>query len=458
MKLHTKILLGLVLGAAAGVAANVFTHGEVSRVAQLMQANVSSDSLRAVAPRAAILVERANQYVMNPVGQIFLRMLFMTVIPLVFASLALGVAGMGDVRKVGRVGSKTLFYFLATTALAATVGLILVNIIRPGEGLSEAVRTGLMDTYRTEASERMEQAQAARFGIQTFVNIVPRNPIKAAADLDMLGIIFFSLVFGAALTLLPKEKSEPVIRFLDGVGGAVVKIIGMAMKIAPYGVFGLIFVVTSRFGFALLKPLGLFVITVLAGLLLHTVINISAIVRIFAGLNPLTFFGRSRSALITAFSTSSSSATLPTTLAVAEQDLKLSPTVAGFVVPLGATMNMNGTALFEGVVVLFLAQVIGLHLSIATQVVVIILAVLTAVGAAGVPGGSIPLLVIVLQAVGIPGEYIAIVIGVDRLLDMCRTTVNVAGDLAATCVIARWEGGWDPKSVTAGNGAESAAA
>lgn len=448
MKLHTKILLGLVLGAAAGVAANVFTHGEVSRVAQLMQANVSSDSLRAVAPRAAILVERANQYVMNPVGQIFLRMLFMTVIPLVFASLALGVAGLGDVRKVGRVGSKTIFYFLATTALAATVGLILVNIIRPGEGLSEAVRTGLMDTYRTEASQRMEQAQAARFGIQTFVNIVPRNPVQAAADLDMLGIIFFSLVFGAALTLLPKEKSEPVTRFLDGVGEAVVKIIGMAMKIAPYGVFGLIFVVTSRFGFALLKPLGLFVITVLAGLLFHTVINISAIVRIFAGLNPLTFFGRARSALITAFSTSSSNATLPTALAVAEQELKVSPTVAGFVLPLGSTMCMNGTALFEGVVVLFLAQVIGLHLSIATQVVVIILAVLTAVGAAGVPGGSIPLLVIVLQTVGIPGEYIAIVIGVDRLLDMCRTTVNVTGDLAATCVIARWEGGWDPKSVT----------
>jgi DAACS family dicarboxylate/amino acid:cation (Na+ or H+) symporter len=458
VKLHTKILLGLVVGAAAGVAASLATHGDVARAAQLIQADVSSDSLRAAVSGAAILVERANQYVMNPVGQIFLRMLFMTVIPLVFASLALGVAGLGDVRKVGRVGSKTIFYFLATTALAATVGLILVNIIRPGEGLSEAVRTGLMDTYRTEASQRMEQARAARFGIQTFIDIVPRNPIKAAADLDMLGIIFFSLVFGAALTLLPKEKSEPVVRFLDGVGEAVVKIIGMAMKIAPYGVFGLIFVVTSRFGFALLKPLGLFVITVLAGLLLHTLVNLSVIIRVFAGLNPLVFFNRARSALITAFSTSSSNATLPTALAVAEQELKVSPTVAGFVLPLGSTMCMNGTALFEGVVVLFLAQVIGLHFSIATQVVVIILAVLTAVGAAGVPGGSIPLLVIVLQTVGIPGEYIAIVIGVDRLLDMCRTTVNVAGDLAATCVIARWEGGWDPKSVTAGNGAESAAA
>lgn len=450
MKLHTKILLGLVFGAVAGVAANVYTHGDVARAAGLIQANVSSDSLRAAVPRTALFIERANQFVMNPVGQIFLRMLFMTVIPLVFASLSLGVAGLGDVRKVGKVGSKTIFYFLATTALSATVGLILVNVIRPGDGLTEAVRTSLMDTYRTEASQRMEQAQAARFGIQTFVDIVPRNPVKAAADLDMLGIIFFSLVFGAALTLLPKEKSDPVIRFLDGVGEAVVKIIDMAMKIAPYGVFGLIFVVTSRFGFALLKPLGLFVITVLAGLLFHTAVNLSAIVRIFAGLGPLTFFNRARSALITAFSTSSSNATLPTALAVAEQELKVSPTVAGFVLPLGSTMCMNGTALFEGVVVLFLAQVIGLHLPIGTQIVVVILAVLTAVGAAGVPGGSIPLLVIVLQTVGIPGEYIAIVIGVDRLLDMCRTTVNVTGDLTAACVIARWEGGWDPGSVTAG--------
>lgn len=449
MKLHTKILLGLVFGAALGVIANLATHGEVTRAAGLIQANVSGDSLRAAVGSGALLVERANQYVMNPVGQIFLRMLFMTVIPLVFTSLCLGVAGLGDVRKVGRVGSKTIFYFLATTALAATVGLIMVNLIRPGDGLTETVRAGLMDTYRTEASQRVAQAQAARFGIQTFIDIVPRNPFKAAADLDMLGIICFSLVFGAALTLVPKEKSEPVIRFLDGVGEAVVKIIGMAMKIAPYGVFGLIFVVTSRFGFALLKPLGLFVLTVLGGLLVHTAINLSAIVRIFAGLNPLTFFNRSRDALITAFSTSSSNATLPTAIAVAEQELKVSPTVAGFVLPLGSTMCMNGTALFEGVVVLFLAQVIGMHLSIGTQIVVIVLAVLTAVGAAGVPGGSIPLLVIVLQTVGIPGEYIAIVIGVDRLLDMCRTTVNVAGDLTATCVIARWEGGWDPRMVTA---------
>ena len=449
MKLHTKILLGLILGATAGVAANIAAGGQVAEASQLLQANVPADSLRAAVFRTAVTVERLNEYVMGPVGQIFLRMLFMTVIPLVFASLTLGVAGLGDVRHVGKVGSKTILYFLGTTAIAAAVGLILVNVIRPGDGLSPEIRDGLMRTYAGEASQRVAQSATTDFGIQTFVNIVPRNPVKAAADLDMLGIIFFSLTFGAALTLIPKEKAEPVIRFLDGLGEAIVKIINMAMKIAPYGVFGLIFVVTSRFGFALLKPLGLFVLTVLGGLFIHTVVNISAIVRIFAGLSPLVFFSRIRASLITAFSTSSSNATLPTNLTVAEQELRVPPHIAGFVLPLGSTMCMNGTALFEGVVVLFLAQVIGLHLSIATQIVVIVLAVLTAVGAAGVPGGSIPLLVIVLQTVGIPGEYIALVIGVDRLLDMCRTTVNVAGDMSATCVVARWEGVWKPELVPA---------
>lgn len=448
MKLHTKILLGLVLGAAAGVAANIAADGQVAQASHLIQADVSADSLRASVNGTAITVERLNQWVMGPVGQIFLRMLFMVVIPLVFASLTLGVAGLGDVRHVGKVGSKTMLYFFGSTAVAAVVGLILVNVIQPGVGLSSEVRDGLLQTYSTEASTRMAEARTTSFGISTFVNIVPRNVVKAAADLDMLGVIFFSLTFGAALTLIPKEKAEPVLRFLDGMGEAVVRIIDMAMKLAPYGVFGLIFVVTSRFGFALLKPLGLFVITVTVGLVLHTVVNLSLFVRFLAGLSPWVFFNRARAAMITAFSTSSSSATLPTNLAVAEQQLMIPPKVAGFVIPLGATMNMNGTALFEGVVVLFLAQVYGLDLSIASQAIVVVLAVLTAVGAAGVPGGSIPLLVLVLQTVGVPGEYIALVIGVDRILDMMRTTVNVTGDLTAAAIVARWEGVWKPEMVT----------
>jgi DAACS family dicarboxylate/amino acid:cation (Na+ or H+) symporter len=447
VKLHTRILLGLVLGAAAGVAANLATGGQIAEANQLIASGVSGDSLAALVPRSAIVFERANEYVMGPLGQIFLRLLFMVVVPLVFATLTLGVANIGDLKKLGSVGSRTLVYFFGTTVIAAIVGLAFVNGIRPGAGLPDAVRADLMQTFSTEASGMMAQAQQSRFGISTFVAIVPRNPVRAAADLDMLGIIFFSLIFGVALTLLPKEKSEPVMKLLDGIAHAVVKIIDMAMRLAPWGVFGLIFVTTSRFGIVLLKPLGLFVITVVGGLLFHSLVSLSLLVRFAAGLSPWTFFTRAKAAIITAFSTSSSAATLPTALKVAEDELKVSPTVAGFVLPLGATMNMNGTALFEGVTVLFLAQVFGAGLPLGVQLIVIVLAVLTAIGAAGVPGGSIPLLVLVLQTVGVPGEYIALVIGVDRLLDMCRTTVNVTGDLTAACVVARWEGSWKPADV-----------
>src|SRR2546426_486900 len=261
--------------------------------------------------------------------------------------------------------------------------------------------------------------------------MVPRNPIQAAAGVDLLGIIFFSLVFGAALTLIPEEKARPLLRVLDAVGEAVVKIIDLAMKLAPYGVFGLIFFTTSRFGWGLLRQLGLYVIIVLAGLVIHGSVSLSILVRVFGGLKPRVFWSRIRASIITAFSTSSSNATLPTNIAVAEEELKIPPTIAGFVLPLGSTMCMNGTALYEGVTVLFLAQVFGVSLDLGGQIVVLILSVITAVGAAGVPGGSLPLLMVVLATVGVPAEGIAIILGVDRILDMCRTTVNVCGDLTA---------------------------
>src|SRR5260221_8970223 len=263
----------------------------------------------------------------------------------------------------------------------------------------------------------------------------------------MLGIIFFSLVFGAALTLLPEEKTRPMVRVLDALGEAIVKIIDFAMRVAPYGVFGLIFVVTSRFGFALLQKLGLYVAVVLVGLFLHGAISISALVRVFGGLSPRLFYSRIRASIITAFSTSSSNATLPTNIAVAEEELKIPPKIAGFVLPLGSTMCMNGTALFEGVTVLFLAQVFGVPLDLGTQAIVVILSVITAIGAAGVPGGSLPLIMVVLATVGVPPEAIAVILGMDRILDMCRTTVNVAGDLTAAVYVARTESDWDPQSV-----------
>jgi len=235
---------------------------------------------------------------------------------------------------------------------------------------------------------------------------------------------------------------------LDAVGEAVVKIIDLAMKLAPYGVlFGLIFFTTSIFGWGILQSLSKYVLVVLFGLLLHGAVSLSLLVRVLGGLSPRVFWSRIRASIVTAFSTSSSNATLPTNIAVAEEELKIPPKIAGFVLPLGSTMCMNGTALYEGVTVLFLAQVFGVSLDLGTQIVVLFLSVITAVGAAGVPGGSLPLLMVVLATVGVPAEGIAIILGVDRILDMCRTTINVCGDLTAAVYVARTEGEWDPRSV-----------
>jgi DAACS family dicarboxylate/amino acid:cation (Na+ or H+) symporter len=258
--------------------------------------------------------------------------------------------------------------------------------------------------------------------------------------MDMLAVIFFALLFGAALTLIPKERAEPMVKVIEALGDVVIKIIDFAMKLAPYGVFGLIFVVTSRFGWDIVRQLSLYVLVVIGGLLIHAVFGLSTLVRVLGGMNPLTFWKKARASAITAFSTSSSNATLPTNIKVAEQELGISPTVAGFVLPLGATMNMNGTSLYEGVTVLFLCQVFGLDLSLGQQLVVVVLSVITAIGAAGVPGGSLPLMMVVLGAVGAPPESIAVILGVDRILDMCRTTLNVTGDLTAAVFVARSEG------------------
>ncbi|MGQ0538586.1 MAG: dicarboxylate/amino acid:cation symporter [Gemmatimonadaceae bacterium] len=428
MKLHTKILLGLLVGATLGILAN----------SSLGDANSAIDAI--------------NRWLAIPVGQIFLRMLFMVVIPLVFASIALGVAGLGDLRRVGRLGTRAITYFLASTALAATLGLVVVSIMKPGERISPETRSQLMATYASDASSRVEAAATSDFGVNTIVNIVPRNPVQAAANLDMLAIIFFGLIFGAALTQVAAEKRGTMLGWLEGLEGVVIKIVGMAMQLAPYGVACLIFTVTSRFGFELMKLLGWYVAAVLGGLLLHVLVNLSAILRFLVGMSPVLFFRRVRGALVTAFSTSSSSATLPTALATAEQNLGIPAKIAGFVLPLGSTMCMNGTALFEGITVITLAQAFGVTMTLAKMAAIMVMCVLTAVGAAGVPGGSIPLLVGVLAMFGVPGEGIALILGVDRILDMSRTTVNVCGDLTAAAFVAKSDGVWDASHVPAVEG------
>jgi DAACS family dicarboxylate/amino acid:cation (Na+ or H+) symporter len=415
MQLHTKILLGLAIGAAAGITCNVLWR--------------ESETLEWIISTVA-----------DPVGQVFLRMLFMVVVPLVFTSLVLGVAQLGDLSKVGRIGGKTLGFFLLTTAFAVLIGLLLVNTIRPGEGLDPGVRAALMEQFGGQAAEKATLAETNGFGIQTFVNIIPRNPVDAAAKGEMLPLIFFALIFGVALTRIPGEAARPVLRVLEGVSYAVTVIIGFAMRVAPFGVAALIFGVTARFGFDVLQSLGWYVMVVLAGLAFHLFIVIPLLSGTLARVSPLDFLRRTRTLMVTAFSTSSSNATLPTTIRTAQQEFGVPREIAGFVMPLGATMNMNGTALFEGITVLFLAQVFGVHLGLEQQLVVVAMSIITAVGAAGVPGGSIPLLVLVLEMVGVPGGGIALILGVDRILDMSRTVPNVCADLLTSLVVTRSEG------------------
>jgi DAACS family dicarboxylate/amino acid:cation (Na+ or H+) symporter len=415
MALHNRILIGLLGGAAVGVLVNVMVG---------------------LTPE----VEWVLRNVTEPLGRVWLNALIMVVIPLVLSTLALGIVGLGDVKRLGRIGLLTFMTFLSLTAVGTVLGLFLVNVIRPGAGLDPAVRDSLLQTYQGQSTQMMGLAQGG-LSINTFVNFVPRNPVSSMANGEMLAVIVFALFIGVALTTISLEKAKPLVSVLESVAAVTIRIIEMVMRFAPYAVFFLILSVTARFGLSLLAMLAGYVVTVIGGLLIFLLVGYPLALALVARRSPLEFFRRARIVMITAFSTSSSNATLPTTLRVTEEDLKVPRQIAGFVIPLGATANMNGTALFEGVTVLFIAQVFGQHLTLAQQIIVVLMSVVTAIGTAGVPGGSIPLLMMVLQMVGVPVEGIAIVIGVDRILDMCRTTVNVTGDMVTATIVDRFEGG-----------------
>jgi len=423
MPLHTKILIGLILGGAAGITVNLIAGSHPA-------------------------VEWTVRNVTYPVGQIFLRMIFMVVIPLIFSALTLGVAELGDVRRLGRVGLKTFGYTLIVTTISVAIGLTLVNVIRPGTGLPEESQAILLETFASQAAEKVERAAEAKTPIQTLVDIIPRNPFEdvvGAFDSNytgggILSVMFFSLVLGVALAIGDREKTATFIAFLEGLYEAVMKIIGFAMKLAPYGVAALLFSVTARLGFDVVRLLAKYVLVVVAGLAIHQFVVYSLLVRSLARMSPLGFFRGVREVMITAFSTSSSNATLPTAIRVTERNLGVPRHITGFVLTLGSTANQNGTALYEGVTVLFLAQFFGVDLTFAQQVTVVLMSVLAGIGTAGVPGGSLPVIVLVLESVGVPGEGIGIILGIDRLLDMCRTVLNVTGDITAAAYVARSEG------------------
>lgn len=417
--LHVRIMLGLVVGATLGGGARALLGPDAPSLAW------------------------AITHIAEPVGQLFLRALLMTVVPLVVSSLVVGVAGIGDVRRLGRVGVRTVGFCLVISIVSVAIGILLANTVRPGLRLDAETRDLLMIQYADASKQVAAPAATDESPLMSFVRmLVPANPLESMARStpDMIGIMFFSIVFGVALTLVPRESAAPVKALLDGVFRVIAKVIDMVMKVAPIGVACLLFTMTARFGFGFLISLGWYVMTVLGGLAIHTFVVYPIALRLAAHVSPAAFFKQVRTVMLTAFSTSSSNATLPTALRVSELNLGVPREIGAFVLTVGATANQNGTALYEGVTVLFLAQLAGVDLTLAQQLMVVYLAVLGSVGTAGVPSGSTPFVVAVLVTIGINPALIAIILGVDRLLDMCRTVVNVVGDLAATVYVAKREG------------------
>jgi len=425
MPLHTKILIGLAVGVLGGLGVNWTLGGSH--------------------PNVTWLVGNITQ----PVGTLFLSLLLMIVVPLVFSSLVVGVAGIGDIRKLGRIGLKSFAYCLAISAISVVIGLVLANTIRPGERISPEIATQLKEKFSggassaTEAQKKAaESAKADSPLMQAVKTIVPSNVFNSisGASPNMLHIMFFALIVGIAITLIPSTVAAPFVGLMESVFAITSKIIDIIMKFAPYAVACLIFNNVAQFGLDLLQSLAWFVVTVLLGLGLHFFGVYSLSIYFLSRINPLEFFNRIRTVIVTAFSTSSSNATLPTALRVGEENLGVPKDINSFVLTVGATANQNGTALYEGVTVLFLAQLAGVDLSIGLQLMVVYLAILGGIGTAGVPSGSIPFIIGILAMIGVDPALIAIILGVDRILDMCRTTLNVVGDLTAATFVARSEG------------------
>ncbi len=414
LALHVRMLLGVVLGAAAGVVAFLLLGDD---------------------PRLAAFI----RYFTQPVGQIFLRLLFMLVIPLIVAALALGVAGLGDLRSLGRIGLKTLAYTVIVSAIAVVIGIALVNTLRPGEGLSDETRARLTAGAGDRAATITGTAKPPASGLDFLIQIVPSNFIKAAADNDMLAVMFFALMLGIGLSLTRTTAARQLEEALQGLYEVTMRLIGIVISFAPIGVAALLFTLTAQLGYEILWQLARYVLVVVLALAIHQFVVYSAAVRLLGGMSPRRFFRDVEEAMVTAFSTASSNATLPTALKVAEEKLRLPPHVARFVLTIGSTANQNGTALFEGVTVLFLAQFYGVPLSLTQQLTVVVICILGGIGTAGVPAGSIPVVALILGMVGVPVEGIGLILGVDRFLDMCRTTLNVTGDLAAAVVVSRGE-------------------
>lgn len=377
--------------------------------------------------------------ILDPFGQVFLRLLFFIVVPLVFASLALGIVQLGRLEKLGPLALNTFAVFFFNMAVGVALGLLIMNLFQPGSHLSPETKQLLMAQYGGMAQQGIQSTQPPALTFRTLVEMfMPRNLLKAIVELQVLPLILFALLVGAAGTRLREERQESLREALAVVVDLSTEIVRFAMRLAPYAVGAMMCSLALKTGVEILQALFFFVICVLGGILVHLFGTMSLLLRFVARRSPAGFFKRTRPVLVTAFSTSSSNATLPTTIAVSREELGISASTAGFVLPLGATMNMSGTALYEGCVILFIAQAFGVDLSIGKQITLLILTVLSAVAVAGIPGASIPVMIGLCASFGIPAEGIALILGVDRILDMARTTLNVTADMVTACIVDRW--------------------
>jgi len=384
-------------------------------------------------------VQALTKYVTQPAGQLFLRLIFMLVIPLLFSALVVGIAEMGDIRSLGRVGWRTLLYTVLVSGIAVVIGLVLVNWLEPGAGVDPAVAQQMLDEGSERASAIVRSSVDQPTGIDMVLAIVPDNVIRAAADNAILAVMFFALMVGIGLVMTKSPAAATLQGTIEGLFEVSMTLIGLVIRLAPYAVFCFMFNLAALFGWDLLVRLGSYVMVVVLALALHMLVVYSLLLKLAGGYSPIAFFKGIQEAMVMAFSTASSNATLPTALRVAEERLGLPRQISRFVLTVGATANQNGTALFEGVTVLFLAQFFGVELSLSQQIIVMFVCILGGIGTAGVPAGSLPVVALICAMVGVPPEGIGLILGVDRFLDMCRTTLNVTGDLAIATVVSRGE-------------------
>jgi len=409
--LYVWMLLGFAVGLGAGL--YVFSSGQELQ------------------PWAMSLVQS--------VGQIFLRLLFMLVLPLLFAALAVGIAEMGDLASLGRAGFKSLIFTVLLSAIAVAIGLGLVNYFQPGAGVDPAVAQQLLAQGAEGASAIVEKAPEKIEAGQFFLDMIPSNVVAAAAENQILPVMVFALFFGIGMVMAKSPATDRLQETLQGLFEVMMKLINLVIKLAPIAIACLMFNLAATFGWDLLERLAAYAAVAVGAMAIHMFIVYPIAVWLFGGMNPLRFFSGVREPIVVAFATASSNATLPVSMRVAEEKLGLPKRIARFVLTVGATANQNGTALFEGVTVLFLAQFFGVELSLTQQIVVMLVCILGGIGTAGVPAGSLPVIALILTMVGVPAEGIGLVLGVDRFLDMCRTTLNVTGDLVIATAVSRGE-------------------